>query len=77
MTAYRFVTLTCDECGEISDGGMDRSVKEARATARAEGWAYQHRRDICPAHRGYRRMSYGWERMSQHDSPKALETNNG
>jgi hypothetical protein len=56
MTAYRFVTLTCDECGEVSDGGMDRSVKQARATARADGWGYEHRRDICPSHRGYTRI---------------------
>ena len=65
MTAYRFVTLTCDACGEISDGGMDRTVKAARATARAEGWAHDGRGDTCPSHNGYRRTSYGWERASQ------------
>jgi hypothetical protein len=53
VTAYRFVTLTCDECGEVSDGGMDLSVKAARATARAEHWTYEGRRDICPRHHGY------------------------
>lgn len=38
MTAYRFVTLTCDHCGEIYDGGCDRTVKEALAGASRDGW---------------------------------------
>jgi len=64
VTAYRFVTLTCDECGEISDGGMDRTVREARATARANGWQHDERGDTCPLHNGYRRLPMGgYERM--------------
>lgn len=38
MTAYRFVTLTCDRCGEVNDGGIVRTVREARSIAAAEGW---------------------------------------
>lgn len=53
MTAYRLVTLTCDVCGEISDGGMDRTVAEARATAKAAGWKRNGRADECPRHHGY------------------------
>lgn len=66
MTAYRFVTLTCDECGEISDGGHDVTVTAARATARAEGWTYQQNRDLCPRHRGYRHVEgIGWVKDPQ------------
>lgn len=53
MTAYRFVTLTCDVCGEISDGGTDRTVSQARATAKAAGWKRNGRTDECPRHHGY------------------------
>jgi hypothetical protein len=62
VTAYRFVTLTCDLCGEISDGGTDRTVREARATAKAEGWKHDARGDTCPKHNGWTRLGYGWER---------------
>jgi hypothetical protein len=61
VTAYRFVTITCDSCGEISDGGSDTSVKEARATARSAGWRYLDRLDWCPAHFGFIRLGeFGW-----------------
>ena len=40
MTAYRFVTLTCDRCGEVYDSGTPRTTREARAQARREGWAH-------------------------------------
>jgi len=53
MTAYRFVTLTCDGCGEIFDSGDSRSVRDARAQARAEAWRYVQREDLCPRHFGY------------------------
>ncbi len=48
MTAYRFVTLTCDRCGEIHEGGTDTTVAQAREGAAAEGWRYERRRDLCP-----------------------------
>lgn len=72
MTAYRFVTLTCDECGEIYDGGTDRTVRAARAGAHAEGWHYSRERgDTCPAHHGYRRLQYGWDRLAPRPETKA------
>lgn len=48
MTAYRFVTLTCDRCGEIYDYGSDKTAGMARSHAAAEGWRYLQRRDLCP-----------------------------
>lgn len=48
MTAYRFVTLTCDQCGEIYDSGTHVKVQETRHAAAREGWRYERRRDICP-----------------------------
>ena len=48
MTAYRFVTLTCDQCGEIWDGESVVRVTEAREHAAAAGWRYKHRHDLCP-----------------------------
>ncbi|GAT07656.1 ABC-type dipeptide transport system, periplasmic component [Mycolicibacterium novocastrense] len=53
MTAYRFVTLTCNSCGEVFDTGQARSVREARTAACAEGWRYYQREDLCPRHFGY------------------------
>lgn len=53
MTAYRFVTLTCDGCGEIFDSGGSRTVKDARQQAKAEGWHYYQREDLCPRHFGH------------------------
>lgn len=53
MTAYRFVTLTCDACGEISDSGESRNVHEARQHAKAERWRVLLRKDLCPRHFGY------------------------
>lgn len=38
MTAYRFVTLTCDRCGEIYDSGSCHYVRSARRNAGYEGW---------------------------------------
>lgn len=64
MTAYRFVTLTCDECGEIHDSGESSTVKDARQCASAEGWHYEKRRDTCPLHHGFRRTAYGYERVT-------------
>lgn len=48
MTAYRFVTLTCDRCGEIWDDGIDVRVRETRDAAARAGWRYELRRDLCP-----------------------------
>lgn len=48
MTAYRFVTLTCDRCGEIFDDGINVKVAETRAAAARHGWRYERRRDLCP-----------------------------
>ena len=49
MTAYRFVTLTCDGCGEISDeGGL--TIPGARQSASRRGWTFGARRvraDLC------------------------------
>lgn len=39
MTAYRFVTLTCDICGAVWDYGITLKVREARAIAAGQGWA--------------------------------------
>lgn len=50
MTAYRFVTLTCDGCGEIHDAGQSRNATEARTAAAAEGW--RHRRGEGPHETG-------------------------
>lgn len=38
MSAYRFVTLTCDRCGEIFDPGTETSVRAVRGMARPYGW---------------------------------------
>lgn len=38
MTAYRFVTLTCDTCGEVFDDGMCVTVADARRQAGKQGW---------------------------------------
>lgn len=38
MTAYRFVTLTCDGCGEIWDDGRSFSAFDARITSGRAGW---------------------------------------
>jgi len=38
VTAYRFWTLTCDTCGEVSDAGMSRTTYQAIVFARSEGW---------------------------------------
>jgi hypothetical protein len=49
MSAYRFVTLTCDKCFEIFDGGTDRTVKDAREHAASQGWSHPSRsQDLCP-----------------------------
>ncbi|WP_061001529.1 hypothetical protein [Mycolicibacterium mucogenicum] len=53
MTAYRYVTITCDLCGEICDPGMAKTVRAARAAARAEGWKHVSGQDHCPRHYGY------------------------
>ena len=53
MTAYRFATLTCDDCGQIWDGGTDRTFAQARAGARSEGWHQPTRgTDQCGICRG-------------------------
>ncbi len=48
MSAYRFVTLTCDRCGEIFDYGTQTTVRGCRETAARLGWRYERRRDLCP-----------------------------
>lgn len=62
MSAYRFVTLTCDWCGEIHDPGGARSAAEARESAKDEGWhPMGSGKDACPAHFGYIRLGpFGW-----------------
>lgn len=50
MTAYRFVTLTCDGCGEIHDDGRSVTVPAARVSAAREGW--RHRRGVGPHETG-------------------------
>lgn len=50
MTSYRFVTLTCDGCGQIHDDGQSTRVGNARGTAAAEGW--RHRRGVGPNETG-------------------------
>lgn len=61
MTAYRFVTLTCDGCGEINDPGTVRTIREARAIAKSEGWLYRDGQDLCPiCGRGWVRLAYGY-----------------
>lgn len=72
MTAYRFVTLTCDglrpvngndmPCGEIHDPGMARTVQDARRSAASEGWRFQAGQDLCPRHFGYMRVGSSWVR---------------
>lgn len=63
MTAYRFVTLTCDRCFQIFDGGTDRTVREARAHAHAEAGWIQHRRggDLCGVCAGTHERVPGFE----------------
>lgn len=57
MTAYRFVTITCDTCGEIYDPGGVRSIPAARGMAKMEGWRHDKERgDTCPLHHGYVRL---------------------
>lgn len=54
MSAYRFVTLTCDECGEIFDDGQSVGIRECRTNAAAENWRYDRTRgDTCPKHNGW------------------------
>ena len=51
MTAYRFVTLTCDNCGEVYDNGLNIRIPECRESARREGWARGingRTTDYCP-----------------------------
>lgn len=48
MTAYRFVTLTCDGCGEIHDDGQSLTAAKARASAKSGGWTQPNRgEDRC------------------------------
>lgn len=53
MTAYRFWTLTCDGCGEVWDYGIAPKVRDAKASARRNGWETGRTRqdtdrcDIC------------------------------
>lgn len=50
MTAYRFVTLTCDGCGEVYDDGRSLSALSVRSNARREAWTNPGRNvDHCPA----------------------------
>lgn len=48
MTAYRFVTLTCDNCGNVFDPGIQPSVAGCRAEAYRYGWRkIGHGIDLC------------------------------
>lgn len=62
MTAYRFVTLTCDECYEIWDDGQSKKIRDARASAKTAGWIFRDGQDLCPVHLGYHRTAFGYER---------------
>lgn len=49
MSAYRFITLTCDVCGEIYDPGFGTITKKVRNNAKQEGWkSTKHSEDFCP-----------------------------
>lgn len=51
MSAYRFVTLTCDGCGEIWDEGYETRTVNARKRAARRGWRVvgkgRDARDYC------------------------------
>jgi len=48
VTAYRFVTLTCDSCGAVFDSGIHATVGGVRASAYYAGWRQPVRgRDQC------------------------------
>lgn len=48
MSAYRFVTLTCDACGEIFDHGIHTRVRECRTyAAKRFGWSSRNGYDYC------------------------------
>lgn len=65
MTSYRFVTLTCDKCGEISDES-ERLIREARRVARHQGWTFEDGEDRCPRHNGYRwSAGFGWTKLEE------------
>ena len=60
MSAYRFVTLTCDDCGEIFDES-DRTIPNARSAAKRLGWTRDGKKDLCPRHNGYKWFDgFGW-----------------
>jgi hypothetical protein len=66
MTAYRFVTLTCDNCGEIHDGGASVTFREIRRDAAVTaGWTLRWnqnrtRADWCGLCSGtHERTDYG------------------
>lgn len=71
MTAYRFVTLTCDSCGEIWDGGTDRTARQARFGARSVGWTQPERsQDRCGVCNGtHRRGDYGDYPSTERSTP--------
>lgn len=50
MTAIRMVYVQCntEDCDSSTSDESHWSVAEARAAARALGWAYRRGRDICP-----------------------------
>ena len=51
VSAYRFVTITCDVCGEIWDYGAETRVSGARKFAKSMGWSRgEGGTDICPRH---------------------------
>lgn len=65
MSAYRFVTITCDGCSEVWDEDTTTSIQEARKWARTRhGWRTERRAvddgwgggpslknfDYCPRH---------------------------
>jgi hypothetical protein len=46
VTAYRFVTLTCDSCGEIFEPFQDEvSTRKTRREAADSGWQIRWGRD--------------------------------
>lgn len=68
MSAYRFVTLTCDSCGEVYDDGIITKVAEARRQASFAGWTQPSRgQDRCGVCNGTH-VRNGW---SAYDAPAA------
>lgn len=75
MTAYRFVTLTCDSCGEIWDDGMSKRFGEARSSARQAGWVRMGTTgDLCGVCNGTHEQIGGGLGIRRKPAPDPEET---